>query len=193
MKTVASPACSDRMTRENRLIESARGLKDTRRLIYCALLIALQTAVNSLASIPVGSTIRISFGYIAVAANAVLLGPVPAVAGAMVSDLLGCIIHPIGPFFPGFTLSAGLGALVYGLVLYQRPITIWRVLLAKLLIDVLVNVLLNTFWLKILYGKAFFAVLPGRLLKNLIQYPVDALLLFPCVRWFSSIKGQLLL
>jgi len=176
---------------DSRLIESMRGLKETRRLIYCALLIALQTALNSLAAIPLGSTIRITFGYLAVAVNAVLLGPFPAMAGAMVADLLGCIIRPMGPFFPGFTLSAGLGGLIYGLAFYRRNVNIWRVLAAKLMIDVCINVVLNTLWLKILYGNAFFVLLPSRLIKNLIQYPIDVLLLLPVVRWCSAIRPKL--
>ena len=131
----------------------------------------MHTALNTLAGIPVGSTIRISFGYLAVAANAVLLGPAPAMIGATITDLLVCLLKPMGPFFPGFTISAAAGGLIYGAVLYRRDVTLWRVLLAKLLIDALVNVLLNTLWLKVLYGNAFFAMLPGRALKNLIQYP----------------------
>lgn len=177
--------------RDNRMAESMRGLKDTRKLIYCALLIALQTALNSLAAIPLGSTIRITFGYLAVAVNAVLLGPFPAMAGAMTADLLGCIIRPMGPFFPGFTLSAGLGGLVYGIAFYKRDITLWRVMAAKLIIDICINVLLNTLWLKILYGNAFFALLPSRMLKNLIQYPVDVILLLPVARWCSAIKPKI--
>jgi len=176
---------------KNRLLESLHGLKDVRKLIYCALLIALHTVLGMFAGIQVGNSIRISFGYLATAANAVLLGPVPAAFGAMITDLLVFLIKPTGPFFPGFTLSAGLGGLIYGLVLYKRKISIVRVLLAKLLIDVLVNILLNTLWLKMLYENAFFALLPARILKNLIQYPVDVLLLFPVVRWCASMKPRL--
>ena len=143
------------------------------------------------AGIQVGNSVRISFGYLATAANAVLLGPVPAALGAMITDLLVFLIKPTGPFFPGFTLSAGLGGLIYGLVLYKREVKLWRVLLAKLLIDVLVNILLNTLWVKMLYGNAFFALLPARALKNLIQYPVDVLLLYPIMRWCVSLKPRL--
>ena len=179
------------MMSEDRFLESIRGLRETRKLVYCALLIALHTALNTLASIPLGSTIRISFGYLATAANAVLLGPAPAMIGATITDLLGCLLKPMGPFFPGFTISAGAGGLIYGMVLYKKEITLWRVLWAKLLIDVIANILLNTLWLKMLYGNAFFALLPTRALKNLIQYPVDMLLLYPVVRWCAAIKQRL--
>lgn len=177
--------------RDNRLTDSLRGMRDTRRLILCAMLIALQTALGILVSIPLGPSIRVTFGYIVVAISAVLLGPAPAAIGAMASDLLAFLLHPTGPFFPGFTLSAGLGGLTYGLMLYRRECTLWRVLAAKLIIDLLVNVVLNTLWLKILYGNAFFALLPSRLLKNVIQYPVDVLLLYPIVRWAGAMKTKL--
>lgn len=172
----------------NNFLESMRGLKETRKLVYCALLVALHTALNALAAIQIGDTIRISFGYLSVAANAVLLGPFPAMIGAMISDLLGCIIKPTGAFFPGFTISAGLGGLIYGVILYKREMCLWRVLLAKMLIDVCVNILLNTLWLKMLYGNGYFVMLPLRAFKNLLQYPVDVLLLYPAMRWCATMK-----
>ncbi len=44
------------------------------------------------------------------------------------------------------------------------------------------NLALNTVWIHMLYGKAFMALLPGRALKNLLQYPVDVLLLYPVMK-----------
>ncbi len=179
------------MNRENRLLESLQGLGKTRKLVFCALMIAMHTTLNAIVSIPIGSTVRITFGYIVVAANAMLLGPIPAAIGAMLTDILGCILYPIGPYFPGFTITAGLGGLIYGLMFYKRDITLSRVLIAKLLIDIFLNILLNTLWLKIHYGKGFFVTLPSRFLKNVLQYPVDVLLLYPFLRWFAREKHRI--
>ena len=71
---------------------------------------------------------------------------------------------------------------IYGAMLYDREVSLKRVLLTKLLIDVICNLLLNTLWLNLLYGKAFFAILPARALKNLLQYPVDVILLYPLLK-----------
>lgn len=151
----------------------------------------MQVVLGQLASIQLGTSIRVSFGYLAVSATAVLLGPFPAMASAAFADILGYILKPVGEYFPGFTLSAALGGLIYGFAFFERRISIPRVLLAKLAINVLVNLLLNTLWLKLLYGNAFFAILPARALKNLIQYPVDVCLLYPIVLWCAKFRSKL--
>ena len=42
----------------------------------------------------------------------------------------------------------------------------------------LVNVLLGTFWLSQVYGKAFMVMLPARMIKNVIKAPVDSIILY---------------
>lgn len=166
-----------------RIADSAAELKNVRVLARCALLLAIQVVLGLIAAIPIGPSIRISFGYLAVASVGALFGPVPAMINGALADVLGSLIKPIGPYFPGFTLSAMLGGLVYGLCFYQYRICLKNVLLAKLIIDIAINLLLNTLWLDLLYGKAFMAILPARALKNLLQYPVDVALLYPLLIW----------
>ena len=49
---------------------------------------------------------------------------------------------------------------------------------AELTVALLVNVLLGTFWLSQVYGKAFMVMLPARLIKNVIKAPVDSIILY---------------
>ena len=63
-------------------------------------------------------------------------------------------------------------------MLYRQNVTYWRALLAKGLVNLIGNVLLNTIWLSMLYGDAFTALLPLRLLKNAALCPLEALMLF---------------
>ncbi len=176
---------------EGRFLSSLRRLRQTRRLVYCAMLLAMEIALNLAVSIPIGPTIRVSFGYLCVAATALLCGPVPAIACAALGDIIGHVIKPMGAYFPGFTLSAMIGGFVYAWAFYERPVTLARAAVSKAVIDLVVNLLLNTLWLQILYGKAFWAILPGRALKNLAQYPVDVLLLYVWLRWLSAQKPRL--
>ena len=37
---------------------------------------------------------------------------------------------------------------------------------------------MNTLWLDMLYGKGFLAILPHRIVSNLIQLPIDTIVLF---------------
>ena len=162
--------------------DSSRELKRPRGLVTAAMLLAVQVALGLVASIPLGPDIRISFGYLALSSAGALLGPAVAPINGALADLIGHFIRPTGPYFPGFTVTGLVSGLIYGLMLYRRDVSLKRLLATKLLIDVICNLLLNTLWLNMLYGKAFFALLPARALKNLLQYPVDVLLLYPVMR-----------
>ncbi|MBR2571141.1 MAG: folate family ECF transporter S component [Clostridia bacterium] len=164
---------------------SARGLKKTRVLVTAALLLAVQVALGLVASIPIGSTIRISFGYLALAVTGYLFGPVPAMLNGALSDILLTLLKPSGAYFIGFTVTGLLQGMIYGLFLFKTDLTLPRVLIAKVLINFLLNGLLNTFWLQcmvwlgLMAEGTFWVSLPWRLLKNLAQYPIDILLLWP--------------
>ena len=44
------------------------------------------------------------------------------------------------------------------------------------------EVLVNTLWLDMLYGKGFLAILPMRTVKNLIMWPIDSFIFFTITR-----------
>ena len=60
----------------------------------------------------------------------------------------------------------------------DSPMTLPRAIVAKSSISLLLNVLLNTFWMVVLYGKSFTALFPVRLTKNLMLLPVEIALLY---------------
>jgi ECF transporter S component (folate family) len=103
-------------------------------------------------------------------------------------DILKYITKPAGgSFFPGYTLSAILGGLIYGSLLYNKPVRLWRVLTAEFWAKLFINCGLNTLWLKIMYGSAFMAILPTRALKNLIMLPIDTAILFFVLTFVSKL------
>lgn len=98
--------------------------------------------------------VKFSFAFIPVVMAAIMYGPV---AGAMVggvSDFLGAILFPIGSYFPGFTLTAALIGMVFGLFLHKKQSMI-RIIYATVINQVFGSLLLNTFWISILYGSKF--------------------------------------
>ena len=56
--------------------------------------------------------------------------------------------------------------------------SIKRIAAAELLTKVLVNCVLNTLWISMLYGKGFFVLLPARAFKNAIMLPIDSAILY---------------
>lgn len=141
------------------------------RLVVCGMMIAVDVVLARLASLNT-TTERLGLSLFAVAIVAYLYGPISAMVVHSLSDLLGAILFPNGPVFLGFTLTAALIGLIYGVCLY-RNVSIWRILLAVVVTQLVCTLGLNTLWLSMLYHKAFVVFLPGRLIQAAIVAPVQ--------------------
>ncbi len=155
---------------------SARELKRVRSLAVAGMLMALQILLGIL-TIPISSSVQITFDYLPLCVAGMLLGPVPSMLTAALADVIAFLIRPTGAFNPGFSVSAALSGLIYGLFFYRRDAQLWRTLTARLLTVILCNVCLNTLWLILMYGPGAWAWIPGRILKNAVEYPVSIILL----------------
>ena len=120
-------------------------LKKLKTIVITALLIAIGIILGQF-SIQLTETTKIGISFIATQMTANLFGPV--VGGIMggVADILKFIIKPTGPFLIGYTISAILGPVIYGIMLYKKPISFWRIFLSKTVVAVFINLLLGTFW-----------------------------------------------
>ena len=103
----------------------------TYQLVVMAFLVALEIIFTRFLSINLPIA-RIGFGFLPVAITAIMFGPIWAALCYTVGDLLGMMIFPTGQFFPGFTLSAFITGLLYGILLYKKDITIKRAFLLHL-------------------------------------------------------------
>ena len=126
--------------------------KTTVRLTVMAMLIGLEIVLSRFLSIPTSIT-KIGFAFVPVAAAALLLGPLAAGAVGALGDLLGALLFPIGAYFPGFTLTAFLMGLCYGLFLYKDA-AFWRVIAAVGVHQFVLSMLLNSLWLWIISTSA---------------------------------------
>lgn len=152
--------------------------KKLRVITFCGMMCAVAMALNMVASISLGPYIRIGFSGLPNQVVAYLFGPaVGGIFGAAL-DIIKYLIKPEGAFFPGFTVSAALGGIIYGAFLYRQKLSLARVFAAQLLVKVFVNLLLNTLWLNMLYGKGFLAILPGRVVSNAVMLPIDTAIMF---------------
>lgn len=166
---------------------SFRALRQTRTITTSGLLLAIQMILSSYGVIEVTDSLKISLSHLALAPTAILFGPVAASIQGALSDILGFLLKPTGPYFPGFTLTALLGGLIYGLFLYKTEKRLWQIILSRLVIIVFVNICLNTVFLTMLYGPSRLATLPLRAFKNIIQLPIDCVLLSAVCRFVRHI------
>lgn len=145
-------------------------------LVTVAVLIACEIILTRFLSVNL-QFLRIGFGFLPVAVTAILYGPIWAAAAYAVGDVLGSLIFPTGPYFPGFTLSAVITGIIYGLFLYNKEITWRRCALCAVCIAVTVTLGLNTLWLSILYGKGYIAILMGRFAEAAVLAVIQSMLI----------------
>lgn len=171
------------------LKESVNEFKKLQTIVTTALLTALHTILGFF-SFMIGNFIKVTWSFITLAIAGMMYGPIAAGVLGALGDIINYLLQPKGPFFPGFTLNAFLTGLIYGFALYKKSITIPRIFIGKLVIVVLVDLLLGTYWLSILYGNAFFVLLPIRILKSAILLPIETFILYYILTRIQTISGS---
>lgn len=146
--------------------------KHLRVLIHVAMLLAIEIVLSRWLSIST-QIVKIGFAFVAVAVCGMLFGPIWAAVLGGLADFLGAILFPIGPYFPGFTLSSALTGLVFGLLLYKRSKGWVHVAIAVLIDKLIISLLLTTYWIHALYGSPFVTLLPTRAVQSAILIVVQ--------------------
>jgi ECF transporter S component (folate family) len=168
-------------------LSSLSRLKETKVLTFCGMMGALAVVLGYVATIKVGQYIRIGFSGLPNQVVDYLFGPwIGAIFGGAM-DVIKWFASGDGNFFPGFTITAMLGAVIYGFFLYRKPIKIVNVVLSQLVVKIVCNIVLNTLWLNMLYGQAIAAILPGRLLSNAVMLPIDSFIMYAMLKVVNKV------
>ena len=159
--------------------DAAMELKDTKMLVFAALMIALRVALK-LVAIPLAPNLKINTAFLANALGAMVFGPVMAGLSAIVSDVLGVLITG-DAYFPPFVLTEIAGSMIFAMFLYRARLTPTRVMLSRFCICLFVNILLQTPIMMLYYrvmmgGKTFSLTVPS-ILKNLFMFPIESVVL----------------
>jgi ECF transporter S component (folate family) len=145
---------------------------NSKTMIYVAMLIAVEVVLSRFCSIAT-PIMKIGFGFAPLAVCGMLFGPIWAALAGGLADAIGAILFPIGPFFPGFTLSAALSGAVFGLFLHGNGKTFTHLISAVAINIIFLSMLLSTYWLTIITGSSFLALLPTRAIQGAIMAPVQ--------------------
>ena len=159
---------------------------NTRMITVIGVLVAMEVILSRFLSINAPS-VKIGFAFVPCALCAVLFGLGPTVILELLADLLGATLFPSGSFFPGFTLTAVLRGLSYGLLLGKKQ-TPARILLVVLFNQLVLGLCVNTLWISILYGSSFTALLVTRLVQCLVLIPVEFVVITAIVKFGKRIK-----
>ena len=196
--------------------DSAREFKNLRTIVVCGLMAALAIVLSIATSMYIIPTTKIGLSGLPNRIVDYLYGPVVGCIFGGIMDVLKYLIKPDGAFFFGYTLTAMAGGLIYGIFYYRLQIkrpekeielfgwarfqswivvnvkTILLILIANALVKVICNVGMNTLWTSMMTGKAWLALLPARLIKNMVQIPLDTVVHFFLLKIFQQLRRFLL-
>ncbi len=164
-------------------------------LAVTGVLCAVSMAVEGL-TIPLPFA-KVNFAFIAIAAIGMLYGPAVSFLAGGICDVLGYFIRPDGGFIPVYIFIAMFQGLIYGILLYRKGYVFTgdvkqhtgkrltefgvRMIIARLLDVIIINLLLNTYF-NMYFGfipkQAFTAAIYTRLAKNLLELAADIPLMF---------------
>ena len=170
--------------------ESLKAMRSVHAMVLCAVFVALNVLLGSF-TIEIGKILEISFTSLAAAACSYCCGPFLGAIGGVAADLIKFMIKPDGMFFPGFTLNAILGAVVYGMFFYKNHVTLTRAIISKIVVNLFLNIGLNTLWLSILTGDGYILLLVSRAWKNIALLPIEITLLFVVLRTVASLLPKI--
>jgi len=143
----------------------------TKEFVILAALIAIEIILSRFLSITAWDT-KYSLGFIAVMIAAMLYGPLAAGIVGALSDIIGAMLFPVGPYFAGFTLTALLTGLLFGLFMYKKPHVV-KLVIAVLINQFVLTLLVNTMWISVLYGSPFGPLLTTRVTQSLVMTAVQ--------------------
>lgn len=144
---------------------------NTKLIVTVGLLVAMHIVLSRFLSINAWN-IKIGFAFVPVFLAAFFYGPIPAALVGGLGDFLGAVLFPIGPYFPGFTLSCALTGVIFGLLLHKKQ-TLPRIVGAVVLNQFGVSLLLTTLWISILYGSPYQVLLLTRVFQAALLATVE--------------------
>lgn len=164
--------------------EAAANLKNPRMLVMAAMIIALR-AICKMMEIPLAPGLNINVAALFNSVGSMVYGPVVGLVGSIVSDPLGYLLHPDGPYFLPFMLVDMSSAFLYGLFFWKRPLTVGRTMGAKFTVNMVSNVVLTSFIMKWYYyiffgvekAQAYNLINLTRIGKNLVMFPIEAIVI----------------
>lgn len=140
---------------------------NVRTVTLLSVLIAMEIVLSRFLSIHTWNT-KIGFSFVPVVMAAMLFGAMEAGVVAAFGDIIGAMMFPVGAYFPGFTLTAFLNGVVYAILLKKKQ-SLGKIILAVLIVQITGSLLLNTYWISVLYGSPYWPLFFTRIYQTLVM------------------------
>lgn len=187
-------------------VDSLKHLSVTRNLVICGMMAALAIALNFASfQIPL---FQVGISGLPNRIVDFMFGPTIGMIFAGIVDAIECFTKGY-QYSLGYNIQAILGGLIYGSFYYNLQIkkphsstagswikanmhSLTMIFIAQVIVKIFLNIIFGTYLYSIYYGKAFWAILPARTLKNLIQIPADTIVHFFLLVMFQQLRKYLL-
>ena len=148
---------------------------DLQILVRVAILVAMTVLLMNYLGIHT-QFFKIGFSFVPIALCGMMYGARWSAACAVVGDLINCLLGPFG-WYPPLTLSAGVNGALYGLLLKGRSDSLPAIVAAVCLFQFGISLLLNTWFLSMLYSTPYMELLLTRIPQVLVMLPVQIVVL----------------
>ena len=118
--------------------------------------------------------LKIGFNFIPIVVAAILYGPLTAGAIGAIGDIISFVLFPVGAYFPGFTFSAFLTGVLFGLLLKNSQ-SILQIVITVLLTQIFISLFLNTYWISFLYGSPYWPLFLTRIYQTIAMTVIQIL------------------
>ncbi|MBP3323924.1 MAG: folate family ECF transporter S component [Clostridia bacterium] len=145
-----------------------------------ALLVALQIVLSRFLSIPTPIT-KIGFSFVPLVISARKYGVIDTAIVAFISDILGAILFPQGTFFPGYTLTAVMFGVTFGLFLHYSD-NIIAIVSSVIINQFGFSLFLNTLWIQIQSTTPYHVLLGTRVWQSLVMTVVQIVVIIIIVK-----------
>ncbi len=169
-----------------------------KKIVLSAMLLAILIIFSRFISIKT-EVLVISVNFIPIMMSAIWLGYKYSMLIALLGDFIGAILFPFGPYFPGFTLSAAISGAIYGIFLYNKgnkledKKLIIRLIVSSILVLFVVNIFITSFWIHILYGKAYIAIMASRIITQVVMLPIQIITIYVLEKFSRPFVNKYLL
>ncbi|MCO0832440.1 folate family ECF transporter S component [Fructobacillus sp. W13] len=131
--------------------------------------------------------IRVTFVFLASSLMGKFFGPLWTAMTMVLLDFVKVTFFGGGQWSPVMAIGVLVAGLIYGGLFYQEKqtdkVALWKVVVAVLLITIVVNLIINTGALVIMYSQhksvsVFFSMMATRLPKNIIFFPIQLVMTY---------------
>ncbi len=151
--------------------------RSVKKLCFAGILIAFSVILHFFSIPLIPGVIVVQFTFLAEMLAGAICGPLLGLVYGAAADTISFLTNSQGNAFnPLYVLAVMANTLIYALFFYKKTLTIKRIALSKLSVNVLCNALFGTWLLVISLGFQFDVYFAIRLVKNLLLLPLEIFL-----------------